>query len=63
MNWTTDKPKTIGWYWYREQYRQPGLMQLTMLDINGDPVYLDYDVYRTVNDWEGEWAGALEPPQ
>jgi hypothetical protein len=68
MNWTRDRPTKTGWYWWRDpEYREnlpevckvyrdrfEAILRITWNDSSG----ADYPV----TDYDGEWAGPLEPP-
>src|SRR5687768_17157649 len=75
MTWTSDKPSSPGWYWYRE----PGdfnmgkpcpawvfgsfrSMYATVIAVHSpDPAART--VTKNIKDCEGEWYGPLEVPK
>jgi hypothetical protein len=73
MEWTKEKPKTDGWYWYRHNpERFPDLpaevaAPLMLMVYESGEYYQD-----TVNDlfgqrirdsMDGLWAGPIQPPE
>ncbi len=62
MKWTTDKPSTEGWYWWRYDKTGPADIHYLSHDGNG-LTELDCMGKRHSLVDDGEWAGPLEPPQ
>ena len=67
MTWTTDKPKQVGWFWYRKDYDSH--VHLVKISNAGDVLYirsLDDSAHANLtvrlDDCSGEWAGPLELP-
>lgn len=70
MTWTTEKPTTPGWYWYRNPFEKERVVR-----VYGDQtptetrrvdmwVQLHDETDCNVDDMgeNGEWAGPLDPP-
>lgn len=63
MEWTKDKPASIGWYWY-----QPGTGEVEILEVvvpfygaDDRPLMVVGD-RNYFEDFPGYWCGPLEPP-
>ncbi len=66
MQWSADKPKIPGWYWYKKHRRHsPSLVEVYVSLAHGLYVrFADGSGTRyAVGTFDGEWAGQLEPPQ
>jgi hypothetical protein len=63
MNWTTQKPATSGWYWWRETGHSKCL--IVQVDTEAGTVGSSgTDEYRLLKEIvEGEWFGPLEMPK
>ena len=62
MNWTTQKPTTSGWYWWRESFYASSFI-VQMDALNGTVSFSGSDQYRLLKEINrGEWAGPLEAP-
>ena len=66
LNWTSEKPKRPGWYWYRD-VTTPETVGIIQLMVDQDGQLMDVDDFRsrslTDERYENfEWAGPLEPP-
>jgi hypothetical protein len=64
MNWTTEKPSTTGWYWWRKP-SMPLIGVMVRVDIEADTVHSsgmdgEASLDKLVG---GEWFGPLEMPQ
>jgi hypothetical protein len=74
MTWSKNLPTAAGWYWYRHLGGEDGCMPW----IGGSPVvveisepdglqvwvtHMDYQDALTSENFPGEWAGPIEPPQ
>ena len=63
MNWTTQKPTTSDWYWWREI----GHSQCIILQVDTDTGTVSSsgtDEYRLLNEIVGgEWFGPLDQPK
>ncbi len=69
FTWSTDKPTTPGWYWYRESGMNLGepmrawvfdsdhMFHAHLMPVQGEPVE------KELTRCPGEWAGPIEPPQ
>jgi hypothetical protein len=76
VNWTTDKPTKPGVYWYRKnrasvsnvelccvQYvRYPGQRHQTIESVFHVTKF-GRTKYWSINEFDGEWAGPIEPPK
>ena len=75
MNWTTNRPTSRGWYWFRPNGNTPKNYYRLMETAIGLPVVLlvgveQQDVFSVtfprgewlVDEMGGEFAGPIEPP-
>lgn len=68
LRWTTDQPTVPGWYWFK--YESDGRIEMLRV-INPELPYLKLWVENhpwaphttNVEDFEGQWAGPIEPPE
>ena len=65
LEWTTEKPTKLGWYWYR----RAGSDEVQLIycgaawDHLVDFASLDEPItFMTDHLMEGQWAGPLQPP-
>ena len=66
MNWTTEKPTTPGWYWWR--LSSDRLAHLVKVTREGNGVIQTHPPAQLVQagravDTSGEWVGPVENPQ
>lgn len=68
MIWSTEKPTTVGLYWYREivnSVKIPTIVQVVSYPSDGGFLearkLADSTIYR-LRELRGEWAGPLAPP-
>ena len=68
MKWTTETPKTEGWYWFRDknwrkapETRGALIVRLRHVDTLG-MLFCDGRLPQSVNEWPGEWAGPIPVP-
>ena len=69
MEWTSEPPKEIGWYWHRPE---PGLIPNMVFVCwryapNQEPQWCavlpcNCDVWLNANELAGEWAGPIPEP-
>jgi hypothetical protein len=63
MNWTTQKPTTPGWYWWRDVGRSHGVV-VQVDPETGTVSSSGTGEYRLLKEIVGgEWFGPLEQPQ
>ncbi len=60
MKWTTEKPTTPGWYWYKGAGYSTTLYVYT---ANGGLFVEDHDYTGPVQGYPGEWAGPIPEPE
>ena len=70
LKWTSEKPKDIGWYWYRPEPRFiPRMVYVCWrYEPNKDPrwcviIPCNCDMWLNVNEFGGEWAGPIPEPE
>ena len=62
MNWTIDKPKLPGWYWYRRrEHANQVLLILRGTEHSIRAVWPDGHSEPVIH-MSGEWAGPMERP-
>jgi hypothetical protein len=69
LNWTTDKPRKPGWYWYRS--KRDRLQIIEFIEWNNElrtigvspGMYPHLVTQRAPYGPEAEWAGPLTPPE
>jgi len=61
LMWTTDKPTTPGWYWYRASVSKGNTVITHVYDSENIicAAFMN-DVWEEVKLISGEWAGPLE---
>ncbi len=68
MTWTTTKPTVPGWYWWREPEHndnEPEIGHVFKDDLTAELRVLwttDCPFADLVKEYDGQWAGPLEPP-
>lgn len=60
--WTTEKPTTPGWYWWRRNNEAPKVLEIKewgdgYLDAHG------VGLVWSVNNLDGEWQGPIVPEE
>lgn len=59
--WTTQKPTSPGWYWYRSNREEPKCVEFVYVDSFG-LLFNDSRLPRNLDDWPGEYAGPIPMP-
>jgi len=66
MEWTTERPKKPGWYWYRGSvFKSRIFWEMYEVDVDGYRIYTDENgctKYTIINELDGEWAGPIPEP-
>ena len=63
MEWTTTKPSSPGWYWWRFSYlRKPTVMFISKDHIEHNDVFTEGTLVMFLSEVPGEWAGPIAPP-
>ncbi len=69
LEWTTEKPTQPGVYWFRfYPIHEPAMVFVFMrAGIHGNDLWLRHALpliaESPVSDYDGQWAGPLEPPE
>jgi hypothetical protein len=61
MNWTREKPKEAGWYWWRRPMFADTEMSTIVVDVYEREGQLFVDRYDWVRITDGEWIGPISP--
>lgn len=65
MEWTKEKPKEDGWYWYKDEDFGPSVICVGWQSMDSliitYPEYADY--LPDFGDANGEWYGPIEEPE
>ena len=66
MNWTSEKPKEAGWYWYKTQDEDGESIEIVQAHRSeANRIMYFYFVFDEVayeeNDMDGEWLGPISP--
>lgn len=67
--WTTEKPTEPGWYWFRfGPIDKPVMFWISVrAGIQGGELWVRHALplisEKPVSDYDGQWAGPLEPPE
>lgn len=60
MNWTSDKPTVMGWYWFRENKTDSKIVFVR--DTGKRLLFGDGRLPSDLDMWPGEWAGPIQKP-
>lgn len=61
LQWTTDKPRESGYYWYDKLWGSPIII---WLDIERGVVIRESEkIFCNISDMDGKFYGKLEPPE
>jgi hypothetical protein len=72
MTWTTEKPTTSGWYFYRESGKNLDKPMVAWVFTSGKFIYVSlflphgqmpYTETGQTKDFSGEWWGPVEVPK
>lgn len=66
LRWTTERPDKPGWYWFTHEHIRPYVVHVELLSTWGDKPILAVRTYtsmRTLDEFDGQWAGPIEPPK
>ena len=67
MIWTTEKPTHAGWYWYRFNEIDDAQCVHVFWPVQVNAKYLCVAAIGSLNEpiqeWFGQWAGPLDPPE
>ena len=67
MNWTTERPTKMGWYWHSTHMGLPYPVKVFLIGNLRYVWLLDEKVStptaKRLEEYSGEWAGPLELPQ
>ena len=69
LNWTTEPPTKLGWYWFRFGPIDEPVMFCIFVraGMQGGELWVRHALplisEKPVSDYDGQWAGPLTPPE